>query len=87
MASFAGHQGASLIRASLIVGIVCNAEGLAMSTILPMWRRDVRSLFRAWRIRRETLDPRASQKARSLRIVNGAEKPASATSAAALRAQ
>jgi CDP-diacylglycerol--glycerol-3-phosphate 3-phosphatidyltransferase len=87
MATFASHHGASLIRASVIVGIVCNAEGLAMSIILPARWRDVRSLFRAWKIRRETLDPRASRKARSLRIVNGAEKPASATSAAALRAQ
>jgi len=55
MAAFAGHYGASLIRASLIVGVVCNAEGLAMSIVLPAWRRDVRGLFDAWNIRREAL--------------------------------
>jgi len=54
-AAFASHSAAPLFRASLIVGILCNAEGLAMSIVLPMWRRDVRNLSQAFRIRRETL--------------------------------
>jgi phosphatidylglycerophosphate synthase len=62
MASFVSHHGSLWIRASLIVGIVCNAETLAMSIVLPVWRRDLPSVFDAWRIRREALDSQASQK-------------------------
>ena len=55
IAAFASHHGALLIRASMIAGIVCNAETLTMSILLPVWRRDVPNLSQAWKIRREML--------------------------------
>jgi len=36
-------------------GILCNVQGLAMSLILPEWRRDVPTLFHAVRLRRKLL--------------------------------
>ncbi len=33
-------------------GILCNAQGLAMTLILPTWNRDVPTLWHAWRLRR-----------------------------------
>lgn len=47
-----GKLGA-LIRVAVIFGIVVNLEGLAMSLILPSWKHDVKTLSRAWRLRRE----------------------------------
>jgi phosphatidylglycerophosphate synthase len=35
-------------------GIVCNMQGLAMTLLLPVWHRDVPTLFHAWRLRCET---------------------------------
>ena len=42
---------------SLIVGLACNVEGLAMSLLLPQWNRDVRSLARALTIRKALRTP------------------------------
>lgn len=36
---------------SLMVGLACNVEGLAMSLLLPQWTRDVRSISRALALR------------------------------------
>ena len=49
-----GHSNPFLPLA-LELGIVCQLEGLAMSLILPRWRRDVKTLPRAWQLRREML--------------------------------
>jgi phosphatidylglycerophosphate synthase len=38
---------------TLIWGILCNLQGLAMSLMLPCWHRDVPTLFHAVRLRRE----------------------------------
>jgi phosphatidylglycerophosphate synthase len=40
------------LDAALAWGIVCNAEGFAMSVVLPTWQRDVPSLGHALRLRR-----------------------------------
>jgi phosphatidylglycerophosphate synthase len=40
-----------MIPASVLVGIVADAEGLAMSLILPRWQNDVKTLGAAWRLR------------------------------------
>ena len=42
-----------LLRVSICVGIAANAEGLAMSVMLPQWRNDVKTLGAAWRLRRD----------------------------------
>jgi len=36
---------------ALAVGIVADAEGLAISMVLPVWTHDVKSVWHAWRIR------------------------------------
>ncbi|HKO13608.1 MAG TPA: CDP-alcohol phosphatidyltransferase family protein [Acidobacteriaceae bacterium] len=52
LAAFATSGGALLIRLSLFLGLLCNAEGLAMSFILPRWTRDVTSITAALGLRR-----------------------------------
>ena len=44
-----------LLAVALVLGILCDAEGLAMSLILPEWRNDVKSFGRALTLRREIL--------------------------------
>ncbi len=46
-----------LITLALAWGLVCDAEGLVMSMLLPRWVRDVKSVAAALRLRRELLDP------------------------------
>ena len=41
----------SLISAALLLGILCDLEGLTMSLILPAWHRDVKTLATAFKIR------------------------------------
>lgn len=41
------------LTAGLALGIVSNLEGLAMSLALPVWRRDVKTMAEAWRVRRQ----------------------------------
>ncbi len=49
-----GSPGASvLLGVSLALGIVSNLEGLAMSLILPVWRKDVKGLAVAWAMAKE----------------------------------
>lgn len=40
------------LRLALILGIIADLEGLAISVILPVWKRDVRSFVHALRCRR-----------------------------------
>jgi phosphatidylglycerophosphate synthase len=42
-----GHTN-GLVPVALGLGIACNLEGLAMSVVLPVWRRDVKWLGAAW---------------------------------------
>ncbi len=44
-----------LLTISIVLGIVCNAEGLAMSLLLPRWQNDVKTLAAAWRLRKQML--------------------------------
>jgi phosphatidylglycerophosphate synthase len=41
-----------LLTFALVLGIACNLEGLAMSLMLPVWRKDVKTLRVAWQLRR-----------------------------------
>jgi hypothetical protein len=59
--AFATGGGALLIRLSLAVGMLCKAESLAMSLILPEWVRDVKGIAAAMRRRRERIS-RAGQR-------------------------
>jgi phosphatidylglycerophosphate synthase len=50
-AVFAMGRGNRLVAVALGLGIACNLEGLAMSMVLRVWRRDVKWIGEAWRIR------------------------------------
>jgi phosphatidylglycerophosphate synthase len=41
----------TLISAALLLGILCDLEGLTMSLLLPIWHRDVKTLRAAWQLR------------------------------------
>ena len=65
-----GSHGASvLLGASLALGIVSNLEGLAMSLILPVWRKDVRGLAVAWAMAKEVRGSRFEVRGRRGRTV------------------
>jgi CDP-diacylglycerol--glycerol-3-phosphate 3-phosphatidyltransferase len=49
--SFATGQASVLVPMALVLGIVCDVEGLAMSWVMPLWRKDIKTLREAWRIR------------------------------------
>jgi CDP-diacylglycerol--glycerol-3-phosphate 3-phosphatidyltransferase len=57
-ALFALHRSNPLISLALIMGIACDLEGLAISFILPAWRRDIKTVAAAWRMRRDLLATR-----------------------------
>ncbi len=44
-----------LILVAILLGIVVNLEGLAMSLILPRWQNDVKTLRAAWILRQQML--------------------------------
>jgi phosphatidylglycerophosphate synthase len=44
-----------LLTFALVLGIACNLEGLAMSVMLPVWRKDVKTLRVAWGLREQLL--------------------------------
>jgi CDP-diacylglycerol--glycerol-3-phosphate 3-phosphatidyltransferase len=52
---FAMHRGSVLVPVALGMGILCDLEGLAMSWVMPLWRKDVKTIRAAWRIRGEML--------------------------------
>jgi len=50
-----------MVWLSLLIGIACDAEGLAMSLMLPRWRNDVKTLSVAWKLRGEMLEQRQEE--------------------------
>jgi CDP-diacylglycerol--glycerol-3-phosphate 3-phosphatidyltransferase len=52
---FALDRSNVLVPAALVLGILCNVEGMAMSAMMPVWRKDVKTLVEAWRIRRDVM--------------------------------
>lgn len=53
---FAWPKAHGLMPAALALGIVCDLEGLAMTLMLPEWRRDVKTLAAAWRLRTKRME-------------------------------
>jgi hypothetical protein len=53
VAVFASKHASPLIPVALALGIACNLQGLAMSWMLPVWHKDVKTLRAAWRLRDE----------------------------------
>jgi len=64
-----GHAGL-LFSVALWLGLVSNAEGLAMTLVLPVWRKDLKTFGAAWRLRREL--PRGKRPLKVLAGVLGA---------------
>jgi phosphatidylglycerophosphate synthase len=52
---FAAGHAVVLLAAAIALGVACNVEGIAMSVMLPVWRRDVKTLGSAWQLRREIM--------------------------------
>jgi CDP-diacylglycerol--glycerol-3-phosphate 3-phosphatidyltransferase len=48
-----GWGASGLMPVALALGIASDLEGLAMSVVLPVWRKDVKTLRAAWRLRRQ----------------------------------
>ena len=73
---FALHRSNELVPAALVLGILCDLEGLAMSLLLPAWRKDIKTIRMAWSLRRELLDERhaspatGEQRARFRRVLS-----------------
>ncbi len=53
---FALHRSNVLVPVALGLGILCDLEGLTMSVLLPVWRKDIKTVAVAWRLRRRLLD-------------------------------
>lgn len=73
IAAFAMHRGSVLVPVALGMGILCDLEGLAMSVVMPIWRKDVKTLAEAWRIRGRSEQWRV-QRVRSGRSAFGGEQ-------------
>ncbi len=52
--TFATQHLSLWMSAAIAVGVLSNAETMAMSLVLPVWHRDVKTLARAWRLRGES---------------------------------
>ena len=51
MAVYATGHATLLFPLSIALGVASNLEGVAMSLMLPVWRKDVKTLAAAWRLR------------------------------------
>lgn len=60
--TFATQHVSVWMSAALVLGVLSNAETLAMSLILPAWRRDVKTLVVAWRMRTDLLREQVEMK-------------------------
>jgi CDP-diacylglycerol--glycerol-3-phosphate 3-phosphatidyltransferase len=54
--AFAVGHAHLLMVSALWLGVAVNLEGLAVSTMLPVWRHDVPTIAAAWRLRRGTVE-------------------------------
>jgi phosphatidylglycerophosphate synthase len=48
---FASHHENALVPLALVLGILCDLEGVLMSLIMPVWRKDIKTLRTAWKLR------------------------------------
>ncbi len=53
--TFATQHVSIWMSAAVVLGVLSNVETLAMSLMLPVWRRDVKTMAVAWRMRRDLL--------------------------------
>jgi hypothetical protein len=61
IAGFAMGRTNMLVPLALGLGFLCNLEGLAMSLMLPEWRRDVKTIVAAWKLRKQKRQARAAR--------------------------
>ena len=60
VAAFTTRHADWLVVATLTLGVLCDLEGLAMSTVLPAWQKDIKTLRAAWRIRKNLQNTQAA---------------------------
>jgi len=58
---FAAGHAVALLTATIVLGVACNVEGIAMSLMLPVWQNDVKTLAAAWRLRRKLYSVSSAQ--------------------------
>jgi CDP-diacylglycerol--glycerol-3-phosphate 3-phosphatidyltransferase len=63
MVTFETQRVSVWMIAAVVLGVLSNAESLAMSLVLPVWRGDVKTLALAWRIRAGLLRERVQASA------------------------
>jgi CDP-diacylglycerol--glycerol-3-phosphate 3-phosphatidyltransferase len=68
IAAFATTHAQIALKAALVLGIVCNLEGFAMSLLLRNWNNDVKTLRAAWHLR-QTSDSLSSKQPQRTNIV------------------
>jgi phosphatidylglycerophosphate synthase len=66
---FALHRSNALVPAALVLGVLCDVEGLAMSVMMPVWRKDIKTIRAAWLLRRQILGDGRALLQRSERTV------------------
>ena len=52
---FALDRANVLVPAALMLGILCDLEGVAMSVVMPVWQKDIKTIRAAWHLRRRIL--------------------------------
>jgi phosphatidylglycerophosphate synthase len=57
---FALHRLNALVPAALVLGILCDLEGVAMSVVMPVWRKDIKTVCAAWHLRGQILAERCA---------------------------
>jgi hypothetical protein len=51
---FVLHRESALVPLALMLGVLCDLEGLLMSLVMPEWRKDIKTLRAAWELRNAT---------------------------------
>ena len=68
IATVLSSTGGAWMRVALAMGVVSNLETMAMSLMLPIWRRDVKTLRTAWEIRQRMYGRPAKYKSSTKQI-------------------
>jgi hypothetical protein len=69
---FASHRENALVPLSLSLGILCDLEGLLISLIMPVWRKDINTLRAAWKLRKVTRHQEfISSEPHVMRVIHG----------------
>jgi CDP-diacylglycerol--glycerol-3-phosphate 3-phosphatidyltransferase len=68
---FATGHATALLTVAVALGVACNVESFAMSLLLPVWRRDMKTLVVAWQLRQKPVT--ASNRVQTITFPIGAK--------------